>query len=157
MPISESVTIPTNILIGVVVAVIVVIVITMYKSRDTNNYAKFIDGAFIGDSEYCKSAEISSMIIVLTAPIDGVIEGHILINNDVCNQSMTIKIKKECNMGNSIYEITGDVEFEEDPVFDTSNVKFRFNLATGQLRVYKNGELYGLLYRDNQTSAQEYD
>lgn len=153
----DPIVVPVKVAIGAAMITITILCIVLWMSRDTTDYAKFIDGSFIGDPEYCKSAEISSMIVVLGPPTKGTIEGHLLINNDVCNQTISIKVKKTSVKTRGIYEVTGDVVFGEDPIFDSDNVKFRFNLCTGQLRIYKGGELYGLLYRDNITSAQEYE
>lgn len=136
---------------------IVVIVIVLYMSRDRTDYDRFIDAAWKGDPEYCKSAEISSMILVLDKPDGDKINGHLLINNDVCNQSITLTVKKTLTKSNGVYEIRCDVEFGEDETFDPTDVVFRFHTPTGQLRIYKGGELFGLLYRDNITSAQTYE
>lgn len=143
--------------VGVAVMVVLALVVMVWWGRDRTDYDRFIDAAWKGDPEYCKSAEISSMILVLDRPDGKVINGHLLINNDVCNQSVTLSVKKVLTKSSGVYELLCDVEFGEDETFDPVDVRFRFNLTTGQLRIYKDGELFGLLYRDNIVSAQTYE
>lgn len=144
-------------LVAGAVGVVILLVVIVYLVRDRTDYDRFIDAAWSGDPEYCKSAEISSMILVLDKPTDGKINGHLLINNDVCNQSIALTVKRTVTKSGGVLELVCDVEFGEDETFDSSDVRFRFCMPTGQLRIYKGGELFGLLYRDNVTSAQSYE
>jgi len=144
----------------VCVMIVTLVAISVWYWRRHNlspDYGRFVDGAWCGDPEYCKSAEIDSMILVLDRPKDSKIHGHLLVTKDVCNQSLDLEVTEVSACGDGIYELTCDVDFGDVSLFDTKDVKFRFCLTTGQLRIYKGGELLGLLYRDNVISAQTYD
>lgn len=149
---------------GVIVIGIVTLLLCMFivywREGDHTPYNRFMIGTWNAPPEYCKDAQISSMLLVIgepTADDPNKFPSYLLINNNVCNQFIDINRKKVLKHSNGTYEILCDVKFEEDEVFCGQDIHLKFSLLSGQLQIFNADELFGLLYRDNLNSIDYKD
>lgn len=136
--------------------VVILVLVWIGWNCSAPEYEKFITGMWKGDSAFCESSGMSSMLLYIGEPSHNwrrtTRDCHLIINNDITCQAVKITYKRGstgwCRVGK--YRILCDLEFDEDPVMPEKNLTFDFDMATGKLCIHCDGTLYGLLYRDNE-------
>lgn len=120
-------------------------------------YEEYMEGMWKGDSAFTEESGVSSMLLYIGESSGGrrvTRECYLVINDDITSQPLKITYKKSstgfCVVGQ--YTVNAAIEFEEEEVFPTE-VTMEFSLTDGSLRIYSDGVLYGLFYRDNELSA----
>jgi hypothetical protein len=133
---------------------IVIIILIVYLSYNVSTYEEYMYGLYVADSDFCASAEISSMLIFIGEPLKGWFSTtrpcYIVICDDITNQSFTINYRRGWG-GPSIgeYNINSVIEFDSEDIFETNgeSVTFSFDMTKGSLKIFKGDNLYGKLYK----------
>jgi hypothetical protein len=118
-------------------------------------YEEFLTGMWKGDDAFCESSGLSSMLLYIGSP-DGKRhtqrECFLVMNNDITCQEIKISYRRGKTPWGRVgkYRVKADIEFSEDPVWPEKNLTFDFDMLTGKLCIHCDGNLYGLLYRDNE-------
>lgn len=147
--------------IFILVIVIVVVILTYYLfNLHTGQQEDFMYGMWKGDSNFCEDSEVSSMLLFIGEPESNGWWGTartccLVINNDVCNQKMTLKYNKpwltNVHPPTSIskYKIHANAEYEEEDVMPEQLV-LEFDMPKCQLRIHDNEKMYGIFYKDGE-------
>jgi hypothetical protein len=142
--------------IGVLICTVILLI--SYLAYESYNYSKiceqYLDGYWIGDNTFCEESDVSSMLLFIGKKEENKRDLYLIINNDITNQhiKMTSGWKLLCvNKDLNKYTIGGKLEFEEDCGIP-DEITFDLNVLDGVLRLYSDGTLYGIFYKDHEVS-----
>lgn len=143
------------------VVIVFVIVLAFYSQYNIHrqNYEEYLYGYWVADESFCEEADASSMMLFIGAPEKTSMFGrvtrpaHLIINNDITNQALTIKYKRP-NMWFAQkmpkkYKIWANITFEEECNIP-EDLWMEFNIYEGTMKMYLDEELYGAFYKDNE-------
>lgn len=127
-----------------------------------DDYEDYLEGMWRGDDAFCEESGVSSMLLYIgkarVKKGKTVRDGYLIINNNVTNQMITITYSPAstgfCRLGR--YTVSANIEYTEDEVMP-KNVSMRVDMKTGGLKIYNDGKIYGLFYRDGELSAATVD
>lgn len=148
-----------KIILGLVVALVVVLIVIYFTDNRYNMYSRHITGMWVGDEAFCETSNASSMLLCIgDEEPDGILgkkrKMHLLINDDIANQTIDIKYRpSNISSMNTIpaYTLHVTCEHSEEKVLG-DKVSMEFDMVTGCMRIYDDETLYGVFYRDNETS-----
>ena len=148
----------SNLIIGAIVVVIIILFWTIGHSN-TSSYEEFLYGMWVGDDEFCKNANIDSIMMFLGEPDVGLMsctrDGYIIIVIDgepVVNQGFILNYSPGWS-GPSIgpYTVSSDVTFDEENIWE-DDVTITVNIVNGTMRIYNGDTMYAKLYKENTLS-----
>lgn len=129
-------------------------------SPETRAYEKFIYGYWTGDEGFCEESDVSSMMLFIgksDTSADNLSgksitrKAHLVINNDVTNQTLDICYKPQCITDLKKYKVKAKLTFEEECSIP-ENVTLEFDMVKGLLRIYADDTIYGVFYKNNEVS-----
>lgn len=129
-------------------------------SPETKAYENFIYGYWTGDEGFCEESDVSSMMLFIGKSDIGedklstqkiTRKAHLVINNDVTNQTLDICYKPECVKKIGKYKVKANLKFEEECSIP-ENVTMEFDMVKGLLKIYANDTIYGVFYKNNEVS-----
>ena len=144
-----------------VVCIIVVIILLTVGSRTNASIEEHMTGCWVAPDDFCESAEIGSMMIVLDSPVHGWWEktrrnGYIVILPNGVKSPLTIEYERVRSTGPHECEITARVQFDDGPDWGTEPCKISVDMCRGSMSIVGDRDgtpiVYARLYRNNDIS-----
>ncbi len=130
---------------------------------ETKVYENFIYGYWTGDEGFCEESDVSSMMLFIGKSDIGedklstqkiTRKAHLVINNDVTNQTLDICYKPNCTITSDKlgkYKVKANFKFEEECSIP-ENVTLEFDMIKGLLKIYADDTIYGVFYKNNEVT-----
>lgn len=114
----------------IVVAIVAVYIFQYTQSRD------FLEGFWTAiDTQFCKDAAITSMLLYLTKTSMRKYSGYIVITDNVANQGLVMTISTLGRIGKTC-KYSGSVVFDDEQIWTTDKVAIEVNVTDGTLKIF---------------------
>lgn len=133
--------------------VVIVILIWIAARGNGSTYEEYLGGFWVGDSDFCESANVESMMLFLGENEGGVRHGYIIVQDDIANDPFTLSYWRGwTSPWRSRYVIRPTITFDSASGPFPEDSRFDLDAEKGILRILSGDVLYGKFYKQLEIS-----
>lgn len=136
--------------IGILV-VIVIVLIYWYFTLRAESFDDYLYGFWLADQdEFCESTGIKSMFIFVgDKGAQGDRPGHIIISDDMSNQSFVLRATPGwCTLTSRKNTMRANIAFDDEQIWP-ADVMIDVNMSTGEMKIHSDGVLYAQVLKQH--------